>query len=90
MHDGGETTGDDLHAFGGGVALQGAWDVGDMNFPVEQGGEPCHVFRHPTELEFLELRRLAPVILHPLVEDVRADLALDELEGTRAHHLPSV
>ena len=73
-----------------GVTLQGTRDIGDMHFLAEQGGQSRYVFRHPAKLQFFEFRRLAPVVFNPLVEDVRADLTLDELEWACTHDLLTV
>src|SRR5215471_9830473 len=70
--------------------LQGPWHVCDVHFATEQGGQPGDVLRYPAELQLFALRGLAPVVLDPLVEYVRAQLALDELEGAGAHHLLAV
>jgi len=61
-----------------------------LHLTPEQGGQPGHVLRHPAELEFFELRRLTPVVLHPLVEHVRTQLTLDELEGAGTDHFLAV
>ncbi len=81
---------DDLHALVRGILLQGAIDIGDVHLSGNERRQAGHPLGHPAELEFFILRGLAPVVFHPLVEHVRAHLALDKLKGARAHHLLAI
>src|SRR4029453_4128245 len=55
-----------------------------VSLPRQQGRQARDPLRDPAELEFAVFRGLAPVVVHALIEDMRAKLALDKLEGASA------
>ena len=82
-----QLAGDHLHSLVHGLPLQGAVDIGDVHLVRHEGGQARDALWYPAELQFFVGRGMAPMLLHPFVQHVRADLALDELKGASAHHL---
>ena len=58
--------------------------------PREQRRQAGHSLGDPAECEFWDLWRVPPVLGHPAVEDMGADLALDKREGSRPHDLLAI